>query len=452
MQTQNQQVIDLLHREFPNVGKNIIQNEVRKNGEDLECARNTVQNISESLAQADEILGEEQKQYIDSDSEDTYHSEDEKEAEETDEICKPKLNNYMDAHMEDEEKSQRNSDELLCSVIDDLSQEFKGVPKVCIEECVNTFYPNMGKISLVLGEFEKQWVLYCQDFENYKKGRKDRKEKVKNHANEVDHEINPELAKETEELAQEIETVKDTMDKNTLKNMRKQLKSKKKQLRNERKEFKKRQKAERKLIKSQAKELKKAQKELKKEERKKLKEERQVKRDEETKARSMKDYEDDVFFREVRQEPSILKQYLKEAKKNLRKATKSGNQEEIDALTAKIAEYEEQFENETDKAIMLTYQRYNKPEEAASRLDLHGLRKKEAMKLLEKIVAIRIKQVEEGQGPKDNRDPIEFNIVTGRGNHCGGRSVLKPAVKDWLLDNDFQYEEFKNGAGYKIFL
>ena len=454
-------MIELLHSEFPNVGKNIIQNEVRKNGENPECARNTVQSISESLAQADEILGEEQKMYIDSDSEDdqqkycesdeSYHSQDEKEEEEIDEICKPKVNNFVDSPMVDQEKSARESEELLGSVIDELSAEFQAVPKVCVEECVNTFYPNMGKIKLVLGEFEKQWVLYCQDFDNYKKGRKDRKERVKK-THDIDQEINPELAKETEELAEEIESSKKDMDKDTLKKMRKTLKSKKKQLRSERKEFKRKQKEERRLIKSQAKELKKAQKAIKKEEKKKLRAEKQAKRDEETKARSMKDYEDDVFFREVRQEPTILKQYLKEAKKNLKKATKAGNQEEIDQYTAKLEELEQQFEAETDKAIMLTYQRYNKPEEAASRLDLHGLRKKEAIKLLEKIVAIRTKQVEENHGPKEGRDAIEFNIVTGRGNHSGGRSVLKPAVKDWLLDNNFQYEEFSNGAGYKITL
>jgi len=209
------------------------------------------------------------------------------------------------------------------------------------------------------------------------------------------------------------------------------------------KELKKKQKEERKAIKEESRKLKKLERLAKKEENDK-------RRLEEVKARSEKDYEDDVFFREVRKEPSIVKQYVKDAKKSLKKAKKDKNEEEVEFYTKKIEEYEKSLTEKEDEAIMLTYQRYNKPEEAATRLDLHGLKKKEALRLLEKILIIRSQQINEKHGEIGARDPIEFNIVTGRGNHSDRKAVLKPAVKDFLIDNKFKYAEFSNGAGFTV--
>ena len=112
-----------------------------------------------------------------------------------------------------------------------------------------------------------------------------------------------------------------------------------------------------------------------------------------------------------------------------------------------MEEYKKSLEDEVDKVITLTYERYNKPEQAANRLDLHGLRRKEALRLLERILNIRIKQINENYGTIESRDPFEFNIVTGRGNH-GGRSVLKPAVKNYLIDQGIKFVEFSNQAGF----
>ena len=88
------------------------------------------------------------------------------------------------------------------------------------------------------------------------------------------------------------------------------------------------------------------------------KEEKQKVRDEERKQRGEKDYEDDVFFREIRREPQIIKQVIKQTKKDLRKAQKSDNQEAIEFCKNKLLEYENSLDTEIDKVISLTYERY----------------------------------------------------------------------------------------------
>lgn len=451
MQNQDLEMINALHAEFPAVGKSVIQNEIRKNHGDLKGARLTVQSISDAIVEADDILGEEQKEYAISDSDEEmqssgdsdeqildYKSQDEDEAQEIDEICKPKVNNYIEEGKTKGEFTDDQSNEFYKSISEDLCKQFPEVPSVCVEECVKYFYPNMGTIEHVLSEFQVQWVNYVGNYEDYRKSKKDRKNKNRKDK-DVEAEINPELAQEIAEISQKIHDGKRSLDKNKYKELKNKLKMLKKQHRSERKELKNAQKAERKAAKAEFKRVKKLQN----------KEMKYAKKDEENKARGGKDYEDDKFFREIREEPAIIKQYLKEAKKNLKKANKSKDQKEIEYYTQKIEEYEKAFEAETDKAIMLTYERYNKAEEASSRLDLHGLKKKEALRLLEKILSIRIRQIEATNGPKENRDPIEFNIVTGRGSHTG-KAVLKPAVKDYLLEQNIVYTEFHNGAGYTV--
>lgn len=52
-----------LHSEFPEVGKSIIENELRKTKGDFPQARETVESISKSIIQTDQILNEDDKLY-----------------------------------------------------------------------------------------------------------------------------------------------------------------------------------------------------------------------------------------------------------------------------------------------------------------------------------------------------------------------------------------------------
>ncbi|CAI2378502.1 unnamed protein product [Moneuplotes crassus] len=334
MQSQNQELIDLIHSEFPAVNKLTIQNEVRKNKGDLKDARKTVQSISDSIAEADAILGEEQKEYQDSSSSDegeseSYESQDENDEEEISKICTPKVDNYLE---ESKEKVEQQSEEIYADLANDLIEKFPGVPTTCVEECFKFFYPNLGKIELVLGEFQKQWVMYSQDFDGYKRGKGKRRERAKKEGKrkdrsetkrgkkstkDIDHDVNPELAAEIDKIQELLDNDMNDLSKDEIKTLKGNLRVMKKEIRGLRKEHKKKLKDERKAIKSEA-------KKLKKEEREKIKHEKRLKREEETKKRSMKNYKDDVFFREVREEPTIIKQYLKETKKDLKRARKEG--------------------------------------------------------------------------------------------------------------------------------
>lgn len=448
-------IINHLHSEFPAVGKSIIQNEIRKNNGDLTLAMKSIRRINEAITQADQILGEEEKQYIHQDDSDEdmessnssdsdnkndegYHSQDEKEAEETDAICQAKVNNYIEENKTATGFVDEQSEEFFKCITDDLVTQFPGVPTECVKECVKYFYPNMGKIEHVLQEFQKHWVEYNNNYDEYKGKRKDRKKRSKKDRIEV--EIDPQLAQDTEEIQKLIDEGYGNLTKVELKALKHQLKGLKKRQRTQRKELKRAQKDERRALKDEAKRLKKLQKDQNKAE-------RSEKKLAASKARGDKDYQDDVFFKEIREEPTIIKQYLKEAKKSLRKAERKGDENEIQYYKTKIEEYEKSLEEETDKVIELTYARYNRPDEHDTRLDLHGLKKAEALRLLEKILLLRIKQINEKYGNKDQREPFEFNIVTGSGNHSR-RPVLKPAVRDFLLENSIPYKEFSNGAGY----
>jgi hypothetical protein len=490
-------IVDSLHKVYPSVGKSIIENELRKTGGDIAKATLSVQNLNETILATDQILGEEQKHYdyqsdsdedmvdeeadlkhqahaskkdksdiyltskvkgSDSDDSSEYESQDEKEAEEIDEICKTQVNNYMEEQKTPTGFEDEQSEEFFKLLSKDLTEQFPGVPPQCIQECVKYFYPNMGKIEHVLGEFQKHWINYNQDYDGYKKGRKDRKKHHKREKHgrkekkeEIDFKLNPKIAEMVIVLQQQLDEGKDNLSTEELKELRNKLKGLKRLQRQERRESKKVHKDERRAIRAEAKKIKALEREKRKAEKAAKKVERGEAREAKKVARSEKDYEDDKFFKEIREEPDIIKQYLKEAKKNLRKAEKSGNEEEIVFYTSKIEEYKKSFEEGQDKVIMLTYERYNKPEEASRRLDLHGLKKKEALRLLEKILAIRIQQINEKLGDKESREPFEFNIVTGRGNHSG-RAVLKPAVKNYLLEHGYKYAEFSNGAGYVAYL
>lgn len=387
-----------------------------------------------------------------SESEDEYSSQDEKDQDDIDEICS-KANETMksDKTPGDDEDSKA----LYTDIAEDLSENFALVPLPCIIQTVETFYPNMGKIEYVLGEFEKHWMNYNKNFDGYKKGKKDRKNKEHNKHKgdkkkdrkerkhkDSDIQVSPELLAALQDIEAQLDS---DISKDEKKELEYKLKDIKKEIRIERKEAKNLLKLDRKALKEQA-------KSVKKEERIVIKAEKDNAKLEETKARSVQDYEDDVFFREVRKEPSIIKQHLKEAKKALRKATKQGDQDEVEKLTKTVEDLEKSLLEKEDEAIMGTYERYNKNEEAATRLDLHGLKKKEALRLLPKILSIRLKQINAKYDTSEGREKFEFNIVTGRGNHSNGRSVLKPAVKDYLIDSNIEYREFSNGAGYTALL
>jgi len=418
-----------LHSEFPEVGKSIIENELRKTKGDFPQARETVESISKSIIQTDQILNEDDKLYQLQDCSSSEWSDSDEDF----------SNSSESKDSDDKELDSAKSENMISdSEIDkysiEISKKYSAIPIECIRESIRYFYPNEDKIEQVLSEFQKH--LYSKD--KIGKSKRGHKKATKN---DIDVKLNPELAQEVEDLYNMIEDGKRTMEKTDLKALRYRLKGLKKIQRIERKDSKRKIKDEKSKARDEKKKkkieekiTKKAQKQVRKAEKMEKREANQLKKGE-------KGYEDDVFFREIRIELNSIKDQLKTAKKNYKKAVKKNVEEDIIQYQKEMAELEQVYLQEMDKVIKLNYQRYNKEEERKTRLDLHGLRKVEAIRQVEKMLAERA---------TDMHDSDEMlDIITGRGNHSG-RAVLKMAVKDYLLDHNIPYTELHNGAGYQI--
>lgn len=44
---------------------------------------------------------------------------------------------------------------------------------------------------------------------------------------------------------------------------------------------------------------------------------------------------------------------------------------------------------------------------------------------------------------------IKLFIITGRGKHSSGKAVLRPLVKQYLLDNRIKFVEVSKGGAFK---
>ena len=253
-----------LHKEFPSVSKSIIENQLRKADGDMNITKKSLKELDKSIASLNEIILWDKKKYVvdddsdqEMDSEDSkessddkdsdkdvnfiknteYESQDESESEEIDKICtsttagKPTLN-----FVDDE------SEQFFDSISIDLMQQFPGVPKECVNEIVKYFYPNMGKIESVLGEFQKQLYYYMYDNENHRKGRKERVKKLREKKHKKEFVLTGEMQQivdEVNELKERIKSQKGSLTKEEIK----ELKSKIKDLKHLQKSWKEKPKA-----------------------------------------------------------------------------------------------------------------------------------------------------------------------------------------------------------------
>lgn len=464
-------IVNQLHTDYPAVGKSIIQNELRKHKGDYDSAKKSIESINQSIIDADNILDEDPKFYKldidDSDDSDDSSGEEEKSDEsmespdEVEEVINPeeekeeaeelsqiwtevKHNNYIESYNEDK-KNLDASKPLSASETDnlvaELSQKFTILPPECIKEAIKYFYPDEKKIDQVLTDFTAHWyAYYFQDKKVPKKDRhrNDKHRKPKNHDRDI--EMNSELVSEIESLETQLKSAQSStppMDKAEQKSLKQRLRGLKKLLRVERKQSKLEGKAKKKQEKLEK-------KHLKMEEKLKRKQERKEKRDQEKLKKGEKSYEDDVFFREIREDLMAIKDEHKQTKKLYKKSLRKGTEEEKTELEQKLKKLEEKYLEEQENVIWKNYARYNKPEERKVRLDLHGLKKSEALRLVDIMIKERAEHIHEYSEEEKN-----LSIVTGRGGHSG-RPVLKMAVKDYLLDRKIPYTELHNGAGYMI--
>eukprot|EP01132_Coremiostelium_polycephalum_P004333 gene4333-5423_t len=79
-------------------------------------------------------------------------------------------------------------------------------------------------------------------------------------------------------------------------------------------------------------------------------------------------------------------------------------------------------------------------------IDLHGLFKDYAIQYLEE----RIETIHNMIRDDELDTPIELYVITGMGNNSGEKGpVLKPAVEQYLIDHDYEYNEISKGGAFQ---
>uniref|UniRef100_A0A7S2VBU0 Smr domain-containing protein n=1 Tax=Entomoneis paludosa TaxID=265537 RepID=A0A7S2VBU0_9STRA len=110
------------------------------------------------------------------------------------------------------------------------------------------------------------------------------------------------------------------------------------------------------------------------------------------------------------------------------KGDKSAGHKKLD----EVKEWQRKMHEANAKAADAIFENRNKGK-GDRYMDFHGLRKKEAMDILEKKMGAL-----KGKGGT-------VELIPGAGHHSQGAAVLKPAVIDYLKKNGYKYEEKNAG-------
>ena len=116
-------------------------------------------------------------------------------------------------------------------------------------------------------------------------------------------------------------------------------------------------------------------------------------------------------------------------------------------LESKIKSLECKLETEQEMVINQTIKKHNKPEKLKNMIDLHSLTKQEAMKVFTRWLN-GVKTNLENQ----NNYRIRVKVITGKGNNSSKGPVIKPAIEDYLEQNDYDYEECSAGGAFKFWV
>lgn len=101
------------------------------------------------------------------------------------------------------------------------------------------------------------------------------------------------------------------------------------------------------------------------------------------------------------------------------------------------------------KAIVRTLEEKHKDKNMDEVLDLHGLKSKEAQKVLDIQLPIIEDKLVKGEIKANTPEGHVYCIVTGKGSH-GKRPVLRKMVERYLAREGFTYTFLENEAGLKV--
>ena len=136
-------------------------------------------------------------------------------------------------------------------------------------------------------------------------------------------------------------------------------------------------------------------------------------------------------------------------KKAEKQAKKNRNVDEYKECQMIRAQYEQKKSEEQLKAIVRTVAEQNRGKDPDQVIDLHGLKGREALTVIQHQLDIIENKLIEGEIEPNTEGGHVYCIVTGKGIH-GKRSVLKTMAERYLLKEGFTYTELKNKAGFKV--
>ena len=120
---------------------------------------------------------------------------------------------------------------------------------------------------------------------------------------------------------------------------------------------------------------------------------------------------------------------------------------EVKKLKSEIKDLECKFDTEQDKVIIKTMQKFNTPHRLKNTIDLHSLTKPEAMKAFTRWLNSVKADLE-----NKHKYRIRVQVITGKGNNSINGPVLKPAIEDYLDDNDYDYEACPGGGAFTFWV
>ena len=153
------------------------------------------------------------------------------------------------------------------------------------------------------------------------------------------------------------------------------------------------------------------------------------------------DWENSDFFKSLRKHSWLSKKCLKTWRYLLEQSKNNSDKEMIEHYLDITKRFEKLRKIFDDYAIIETLNNKNK-NDISRKIDLHGLRKREALIVLKAI----LKEIELDESRMGKSK--EYIVITGKGKHSKNGPVLKPAIESYLKDMKIPYKELNHNGGF----
>ena len=155
------------------------------------------------------------------------------------------------------------------------------------------------------------------------------------------------------------------------------------------------------------------------------------------------EWDNNEFFKALRKHSYLAKKWLKAWRFNLEQAKFNSDYHKIYYFKDIIWRFEKLRKIFDDNAIIETLTNKNK-NDISKQIDLHGLRRKEALTVLKTI----LKELATDESRMTENK--EYVVITGKGKHSKNGPVLRPAIENYLKEMQIPYKELNHHGGFVL--